>query len=99
MNFQVRQDIDAAIGDEKEEIRLEDDIRALRTGVPEKGVWLAGEHTAPFVALGTLTGACWSGESVGMRILAANGLGGTESAEDGVKGVNEFERQPFDATV
>lgn len=28
-------------------------------------------HTAPFVTLGTSTGAYWSGESVGVRILAA----------------------------
>lgn len=74
MNFQVREDVDAT-KDEEEEVRLEDDIRALRASVPERGVWLAGEHTAPFVALGTLTGAYWSGEAVGMRLLAANGLG------------------------
>ena len=78
MNFQVREDADAAKGEEV--VRLEDDIRALRAGVPERGVWLAGEHTAPFVALGTLTGAYWSGEAVGMRLLAASGLGGKEVA-------------------
>lgn len=54
------------------EVKLEEDIRALRWGWPESGIWLAGEHTAPFVALGTLTGAYWSGESVGMRILRAH---------------------------
>ncbi|GKT44912.1 putative polyketide synthase 1 [Colletotrichum spaethianum] len=32
------------------------DIEAMRDGVPEGGLWLAGEHTAPFVALGTATG-------------------------------------------
>lgn len=29
-----------------------EDIEAMRNGIPERGVWLAGEHTAPFVALG-----------------------------------------------
>lgn len=33
-----------------------------------KGLWFAGEHTAPFVALGTTTGAFWSGEAVARRI-------------------------------
>ena len=85
MNFQVREDADAAKGEEKKEgegeVRLEDDIRALREGVPARGMWLAGEHTAPFVALGTLTGAYWSGEAAGMRVLAANGLVGKEAAQ------------------
>ena len=49
------------------------DIRAMRDGVPQEGIWLAGEHTAPFVALGTVTGAYWSGESVGRRIAEAYG--------------------------
>lgn len=60
-NFQVG----LAAGDE--------DIRLMREGLPDRGVWLAGEHTAPFVALGTATGAYWSGESVGRRIAEAYG--------------------------
>ncbi|KAH7026240.1 flavin-containing amine oxidoreductase [Microdochium trichocladiopsis] len=51
------------------------DIEAMRKGCPERGLWLAGEHTAPFVALGTATGAYWSGESVGKRIADAYGRG------------------------
>ena len=47
---------------------LDKDIEALRHGLPERGLWLAGEHTAPFIALGTVTGAYWSGEAVGKRI-------------------------------
>ena len=86
MIFQVRGDVDAANGEtgkegEEEGLGLEDDIRALREGVPARGLWLAGEHTAPFVALGTLTGAYWSGEAAGMRVLAANGLVGKEAAQ------------------
>jgi hypothetical protein len=50
------------------------DIETMRHGMPERGLWFAGEHTAPFVALGTSTGAYWSGESVGERIVKAHGL-------------------------
>ncbi|KAI1270623.1 FAD/NAD(P)-binding domain-containing protein [Xylariaceae sp. FL1019] len=54
------------------------DIEAMREGLPDRGLWLAGEHTAPFIALGTVTGAYWSGESVGKRIAQAycRGKGG-----------------------
>ena len=53
---------------------LDDDIQIMRYGMPEKGIWFAGEHTAPFVTVGTSTGAYWSGESAAVRILRANGL-------------------------
>lgn len=49
--------------------RGDEDVRTLREGMPERGVWIAGEHTAPFVALGTVTGAWWSGDAVARRIL------------------------------
>jgi hypothetical protein len=49
-------------------------IEVMRHGLPEKGVWFAGEHTAPFVALGTSTGAYWAGEGVAERISKAYGL-------------------------
>lgn len=52
------------------------DIEVLRAGVgAERGVWFAGEHTAPFVALGTTTGAYWSGERAATQICALYGLG------------------------
>lgn len=44
-------------------------IETMREGMPDKGIWIAGEHTSPFVALGTATGAYWSGEKVAFRIL------------------------------
>ena len=50
------------------------DIEAMRHGMPERGVWFAGEHTAPFIALGTSTGAYWAGEGVGDRLIKAYGL-------------------------
>lgn len=54
------------------------DIEVLRDGAgigEERGVWFAGEHTAPFVALGTTTGAYWSGERVAGRVCQVYGLG------------------------
>lgn len=45
------------------------DIEIMREGMGiERGVWLAGEHTAPIVGLGTTSGAYWSGEEVAKRI-------------------------------
>jgi len=49
------------------------DIEIMREGLPERGIWFAGEHTAPFVALGTSTGAYWSGEALALRIANAYG--------------------------
>lgn len=51
----------------------DEDVEVMRKGMPEQGVWLAGEHTGPFVALGTATGAYWSGEGVAKRILGISG--------------------------
>lgn len=65
------------------QVGLEDgdgDIKAMRQGLPEMGLWFAGEHTAPFVALGTATGAYWSGESVGRRIAEGYGMARNESS-------------------
>ncbi len=64
-------------------MQLDKDIEALREGCPERGIWFAGEHTAPFVALGTVTGAYWSGEAVAKRVAEAYGFsGGHESKHD-----------------
>ena len=48
----------------------DEDILALRDGCPERGVWFAGEHTAPFESLGTATGAYRAGEGVGRRMVS-----------------------------
>lgn len=56
------------------------DIEVMREGLPERGLWFAGEHTAPFVALGTTTGAYWSGEGVARRIAKSYGM----AVEDGI---------------
>lgn len=56
------------------------DIEVMRAGMGvERGVWFAGEHTAPFVALGTTVGAYWSGEEVAERVCDA-AFGGKEEA-------------------
>lgn len=59
------------------------DIEIMREGVPERHLWFAGEHTAPFVALGTVTGAYWSGEKVADRI--AENYGKESAVSDAVK--------------
>ena len=53
---------------------LDDEVRAMRAGMPERGIWLAGEHVALFIGLGTSTGAYWSGEMAAIKILGANGI-------------------------
>lgn len=60
------------------------DIEVMREGVPERHLWFAGEHTAPFVALGTVTGAYWSGEKVAERI--AEKYGKDNAVSGAVKG-------------
>lgn len=56
-------------------VELDKDIEALRKGLPERGVWFAGEHTAPFFGLGTVAGAWWSGERVAERMAKLYGKG------------------------
>ncbi|MCJ1392979.1 hypothetical protein MMC18_005851 [Xylographa bjoerkii] len=53
------------------------DVRCMRHGMPEYHIWLAGEHTAPFDGLGTLSGAYFSGEEVAKRITQIYSDGGT----------------------
>ncbi|KAF2185683.1 amine oxidase [Zopfia rhizophila CBS 207.26] len=69
--------------------RGDQDVEVMRQGMPGRGVWLAGEHTAPFVALGTVTGAWWSGEGVGRRIVGVYGLGKRGEGE-GNGGAGEY---------
>ena len=68
-------------------VELDKDIDILRVGCPERKVWFAGEHTAPTLALGTTTGAYWSGEAVAHRIAKIYGLRGEDQADGAV--VNE----------
>lgn len=50
------------------------DLECIREGCPGRGVWFAGEHAAPVLGLGTVTGAYWSGESVAGRVAEAYGV-------------------------
>lgn len=55
------------------------DIEVMRAGAGARGLWFAGEHTSPFVALGTTTGAYWSGERAAKQVcdkwgLSSNGV-------------------------
>ncbi|ETN43653.1 uncharacterized protein HMPREF1541_02812 [Cyphellophora europaea CBS 101466] len=54
-------------------------------GPRKGGLWLAGEHTAPVVALGTTTGAWWSGEGVARRICKKWGVQVVEDEDVGVE--------------
>ncbi|KAJ5276703.1 hypothetical protein N7524_002856 [Penicillium chrysogenum] len=63
------------------------DVEVIRSGDgvgPDRGLWFAGEHTAPFVALGTTTGAFWSGERVARLVCRGVGIGdgGVEVKDD-----------------
>lgn len=49
------------------------DIECMREGMPDRHIYLAGEHTAPLAALGTVTGAYWAGEGVARRIIERYG--------------------------
>ncbi|TVY84548.1 putative polyamine oxidase [Lachnellula suecica] len=75
----------------------DEDIEIMREGLPDQHLWFAGEHVAPFVALGTVTGAYWSGEAVGKRIADAYGMAQVDkddfnpeeiNSNDGSKEVN-----------
>lgn len=59
----------------------DDDVLAMRWSCGMgcgNGLWLAGEHTAPFIALGTTTGAYWSGEGVATDICERYGIAKAE---------------------
>jgi hypothetical protein len=49
------------------------DVEALRHGCPERKMWFAGEHAAPFDELGTAAGAYLSGEGVAKNVALAFG--------------------------
>jgi monoamine oxidase len=50
------------------------DVEALRNGCPERRVWFAGEHCAPFDEMGTATGAYLSGEGAAERVAEVFGM-------------------------
>lgn len=56
-----------------------EDIETIRHGMPDRCIWFAGEHTSPFEASGTTTGAYISGELAAERVLQAQVEGGISS--------------------
>lgn len=80
-NFECSPPPNANNSEEAEPCEFDKDVEALREGLHEQGLWFAGEHVAPFVALGTVTGAWWSGERVANRIF--NAYGGEQRLWDG----------------
>ncbi|KAI6383244.1 hypothetical protein MCOR25_000164 [Pyricularia grisea] len=56
-----------------------EDIRVMREGVPDRGLWIAGEHTASFLELATAPGAYSSGEWTASRIAKAYSRGNLPS--------------------
>ena len=51
---------------------LDEDIKVMREGLPDRKVWFAGEHVPPkIVGIGTVNSAYHSGEAVAKRMLDA----------------------------
>lgn len=54
------------------QVGLEDgerDIEVFREGLRDRGIWFAGEHTAPVLGLGSVSGAYWSGEIAAQKVV------------------------------
>ncbi|KAH8599386.1 hypothetical protein B0O99DRAFT_389672 [Bisporella sp. PMI_857] len=75
------------------------DIKIMRRGLPERHIWFAGEHIGPFIALGTISGAYWSGESVGKRIAAAYGLSSDDIESSSLRNDVQHIRETSASTV
>ena len=53
--------------------KADEHVRNLRHGMPEHGIYFAGEHTSPFDGLGTVAGAYTSGQRVAERLVESFG--------------------------
>lgn len=65
-------------------VGLEDgakDIKRFQEGWKEGKIWFAGEHTAPLMGLGCVSGAYWSGEIAARKVLKSFGIPITFGAE------------------
>ncbi|EHY53593.1 hypothetical protein ABEF92_004743 [Exophiala dermatitidis] len=77
-------------GDEDIEVmRNGGDNSGDRNSINTRGLWFAGEHTSPFIALGTTTGAWWSGEGVARRICAKYGLDVPDDVNENEAGLGQ----------
>ncbi|KAI9830901.1 MAG: hypothetical protein M1826_004331 [Phylliscum demangeonii] len=69
-----------------DEQQLDRDLEVMRRGLPERRTWFAGEHTAPFIASGTVSGAWLAGDAVARRIWEGYfGEGEGEGEGEGVE--------------
>lgn len=66
-----------------------EDIAALRDGIPEQKVWFGGEHTAPILGLGSVSGAYWSGEDAAEKLI--EDFEGTVGELGGVNGAKKVD--------
>lgn len=49
-------------------------IKRIQKGMPDRGIWIAGEHASPFEELGTAAGAYMSGDRAAGWILEKYGM-------------------------
>lgn len=78
--------------------RGDEDIEVMRDagGLTGRGLWFAGEHTAPFIAIGTTTGAYWSGEAVARRICTTHDIHVDEDGDASERTRPEREKELVD---
>jgi hypothetical protein len=67
----------------------DEDVLALRRGVPERGLFFAGEHASPFEECGTVAGAWLSGEGAARNVLKGFGIEVSATKEEGEEGEEE----------
>lgn len=76
----------------------DEDIMALREGIPEQKIWFGGEHTAPILGLGSVSGAYWSGEDAAEKLIASfEGAGGKSGCVNGADKANDDARNGMKA--
>jgi hypothetical protein len=69
------------------QVGLEDgerDIEVFQEGLPERGIWFAGEHTAPVLGLGSVSGAYWSGEDAAAKVVESFGGAAQQTETEGM---------------
>lgn len=77
-----------------------EDIEALRAGIPEQKIWFGGEHTAPVLGLGSVSGAYWSGGDAAEKLIESfegTGAAGLGLSVNGAKKVNDDARNGMKA--
>lgn len=67
----------------------DEDIVAMRDGIPEQKIWFGGEHTAPILGLGSVSGAYWSGEDAAGKLI--ENFEGTGGKSGGVNRTNKVD--------